>query len=220
MDHIDHATTLSLYYRRLFPFKHFVRWLSYGNTTPNYLAHREFSFTLREQVTKSEIYIRFLSYANKKELKDDIIKKNPEKIDIGAVYSSKPKLKSSLRPGAFKPVERELVFDIDMTDYDEVRTCCKGADICNKCWKFMIIAMKLIHYALTEYFGFKHIMWVYSGRRGIHCWVADERARKLTEEGRKAVVSFLEVIKGGDQKTKKVFFGARMHPYISYISLC
>ena len=44
----------------------------------------------------------------------------------------------------FMPVERELVFDIDLTDYDEVRTCGKGAHICNKCWPLMAIAIKVL----------------------------------------------------------------------------
>ena len=38
-------------------------------------------------------------------------------------------------------------------------------------------------------------MWVYSGRRGVHCWVCDERARQLDNETRKAIVKFLDVIR-------------------------
>jgi len=43
----------------------------------------------------------------------------------------------------FAPVERELVFDIDLTDYDDVRTCGKGAHICNQCWPLMAVAIKV-----------------------------------------------------------------------------
>ena len=46
---------------------------------------------------------------------------NPFKIDVGAIYNVKPKDHKSFKSGSFAAVEREVVFDIDMTDYDEVR---------------------------------------------------------------------------------------------------
>jgi len=61
-------------------------------------------------------------------------------------------------------------------------------------------------------FGFEQIMWVYSGRRGVHCWVCDESARKLDNEGRKAIVSFLDIIKGGAQMARKVKLPSTLHP--------
>jgi DNA primase small subunit len=86
-----------------------------------------------------------------------------------------------------------------------------GGDICLKCWDFIRIAMKIIDSALQgksihydhlmklkysiEDFGFKYRLWVYSGRRGVHCWVCDPRARKLNDQARRAIVSWLEVIK-------------------------
>ena len=46
-------------------------------------------------------------------------------------------------PASFQPVERELVFDIDLTDYDDVRTCGKEGHICNKCWPLMAVAVQV-----------------------------------------------------------------------------
>ena len=81
----------------------------------------------------------------------------------------------------------------------------------------MTITLKIVDRALREDFGFKHMLWVYSGRRGIHCWVCDSRARKLSQDERKALVGYLEVIKGGKDLSKKVNIGNVLHPSLSYV---
>lgn len=127
------------------------------------------------------------------------------------MYSINPRDRKSIRKaGAFKPTLKELVFDIDLTDYDDIRTCCTEANICKKCWTFVTMAMKVIDVALREDFGFRHILWVYSGRRGAHCWVCDTRARNLTDEKRRSIALYLEVIRAG----KPIGIRRPLHPHI------
>jgi DNA primase small subunit len=110
---------------------------------------------------------------------------------------------------------KELVFDIDLTDYDDIRTCCDKANICNRCWTFITMSIKVVDAALRDDFGFKHIMWVYSGRRGAHAWISDKRAREMDDQKRRAMAGYLEVVKGGSQSGKKVNVRRPLHPHLT-----
>jgi len=218
------------YYSRLFPFDLLYPWLSYdlssthdllksdqhtANTkkSTNLFTHREFSFTI-EPSPGDEIYIRYQSFANLKDLKASVNKRNPRKIDIGAVFSHPPRDNQAHRSPSssskalsfrkFQPRQRELVFDIDLTDYDDVRNCgCKDAQICGTCWKMMGMTVKVMDEGLREDFGFQHVAWFYSGRRGVHAWICDESARELSDTGRAAVASYFEINMSPNMNMKK-----------------
>ncbi|XP_072997262.1 uncharacterized protein [Typha latifolia] len=211
---------LKVYYGKLFPYADMYKWLSYGNDgkhpacDQSYFGRREFSFTL-----ENEIYLRYQSFSNAHEMENSIKEKCPFKIDIGALYSVDPSKRHAYAQGGnnvFAPVERELVFDIDMSDYDDVRYCCSGADICLDCWPLMTVAIKVMDSALRDDFGFNHILWVYSGRRGVHCWVCDHRARRLNDEQRASIADYFRVYKGGENSSKKVALtGPVLHPFLA-----
>ncbi|NXF73124.1 PRI1 primase, partial [Sclerurus mexicanus] len=48
-----------------------------------------------------------------------------------------------------------------------------------------------------EDLGIRHRLWVYSGRRGVHCWVCDDAVRKWSPALRAATVEYLTLVKVG-----------------------
>lgn len=66
----------------------------------------------------------------------------------------------------------------------------------------MRCGIKVLRRALQEDFGFNHFFFVFSGRRGVHCWVCDEAARKLSNEQRSAVAEYLTVVAGGKGRAR------------------
>jgi DNA primase small subunit len=199
------------FYDRLFPFRTLFLWLNHSPKPGTDFGHREFAYTL-----PNDSYLRYQSYPTHDLLRRDVLRLNPSRFEIGPVYTTNPRDRKTLRQSTmFKPLSKEIVFDIDLTDYDDIRSCCTGANICNRCWSFATMAIKVIDIALRDDFGFDHVMWVYSGRRGVHAWISDKEARELDDEKRKAITGYFEVLKGGVQGGKRVNVRRPLHPHLT-----
>jgi hypothetical protein len=205
------------YYSRIFPAELMCKWLGYGtqnekSAADNLLCRREFSFTIAQ-----DVYIRYLSFENadalrkvrpnpharpkeapvivpRREHRDAFCAQGlcaqlPHKIDIGAVFTADPRDHKKFK--LFEPVQREFLIDIDLTDYEFLDCDVKKIETCDRCWPIMALAARALNQILVKDFGFEHLLFVYSGRRGIHCWVCDTRARVMPNDVRSAVADYL-----------------------------
>ena len=90
----------------------------------------------------------------------------------------------------------ELIIDVDLdeTSYDRRGVCeCVGhKTCCDTCWAlFLRPAMQVLRYLLEEVFSITAYFFVYSGRRGFHCWVLDKQVVCWTIEQRKSFIEKL-----------------------------
>jgi DNA primase small subunit len=210
---------LRIYYENLFPFHQMFRWLSYGNHPKGQSKSNDKDFFLRREFTfvlAGDVYCRYQCFRDHLEWKQKVMEQQPMRMEIGAVYTAPPKIHNTITKDAYYPLQRELVFDIDMDDYDDIRHCCKGANVCKKCWSFLTCAIQTLNRALREDFGFQHLVFVYSGRRGCHCWIGDAAARNLSNEQRNGVAEYLNLVKGaGKCKTEISMNGCeQVHPSV------
>lgn len=202
--------TLRQFYQRLFPFRPLFQWLNHSPTPQLNFQNREFAFVL-----PNDAYIRYQSFASADLFRRQCLQMTPVRFEIGPQYSMNPRDRKTLRKAtSFRPIMKELVFDIDMTDYDPIRTCCSGAAICHKCWQFIVMAIKVVDAALREDFGFQHILWVYSGRRGAHAWISDKRAREMDDAKRKSIANYLSLLHGNEHGKKGLGLRRPLHPHI------
>lgn len=196
------------YYRWLFPNRLVANWLSEGLTAKE-SVQREFAF----KQSKDDVFIRYQQYNNPHEFYKAILDHLPIKIDIGGLYEFQHIPFQNGKELVY--FQRELVFDVDANDYNTTRKCGCDNTVCNQCWILMEAAIKVIQSNLELDFGYENIQFFYSGRRGIHCWVRDARARVLNNEERSAVLKYI-TIKNLDNlnqlKFSKELFYDHLHP--------
>lgn len=205
------SADMLFFYEHLLPFRYVFQWLSHLPKPTKDFTMREFAYEYR-----SGAYQRYNSYTSQEDFKKSVVAANPTRFEVGAVYTINPKERKNVPKAALKPISKELVFDIDLTDYDEIRTCCKGTAICKKCWRFIQVAATIVERALREDFGFRHLVWVFSGRRGAHCWVSDSRARTLDESVRRSIVEYMDVLGLKQMKMGKKSLNLKrpFHPHV------
>ncbi|CAJ2646045.1 unnamed protein product [Trifolium pratense] len=80
----------------------------------------------------------------------------------------------------------------------------------------LMYVLRQFSFTFKDDFGFKHILWVNSRRRGVHCWVCDGKARRLTNEQRASIADYFRVYKGNENSHNKVsLMGAALHPFLA-----
>lgn len=174
--------TISTYYRKRFSLKPLL-----GVIGTEHFSKREFGFLLNK---RSNNFVRNLSFDSPSKLKQYLIDRAPWAAYVGARYDKRPNKETSVTSLAVEA--RELVFDLDLTDYNEVRECGKEKNhYCQKCWPLVRDAARFIDKSLRVDFGFKEIKWFFSGRRGFHAWILGKKSQQLSKEAREAIITYL-----------------------------
>ncbi|KAF2077565.1 hypothetical protein CYY_001106 [Polysphondylium violaceum] len=201
---LDNKVSLRVYYDQYFPFDLIYEWLSinslfgHGEASQiRFFERREFS----SRITKMDgttFVTRNRSFSKLDDIKDYLKGRNPnnnsidvaERLDIGPIYSCEPIKKSMVTD--YTPLYKEIVFDIDINDYNDIRVCCSDTSLCMKCWGFLAVAAKFVEMYMKECFGFEQLLYVFSGRRGLHVWVSDQRALSLSSEARANIIKYVK----------------------------
>lgn len=142
-------------------------------------ARREVCFV------KNEVWSRRLKVESGKAFRDLSCARVPDAVHLGGVFEGEP--------GKSRVIGRELVFDVDLDAYSDLRACC-GAEkkACAACWKFARVGMQILSFLLRNVFGYKRLLFMYTGNRGFHLWVLDAEAFSLSKEMRTNIVRFLD----------------------------
>lgn len=178
---------ISEFYRTKFPLDKFMAFIGLSD-----FKNREFGFVVGE-----DRFIRNISFENTKELRKFMDTRSVKHAYVGAVYEKSPSRYSPIQKIKWK--FREFIFDIDINDFDLVRTCgCQGYTYCTECWSLVQDTVLFIDETMRQDFGFTDITWLFSGRRGVHGWIKDKIANSFDQAQRVAILNYLTMVH--DQK--------------------
>ena len=171
------------YYREQFPMDEFLSFIGLSD-----FQNREFGFVLEK-----DIFIRNISFPTTERLQEFMAENAVKHAYVGAVYEKPPSKQHPIQKNKWK--FREFIFDLDIDEYDLVRTCgCSGDSYCSDCWSLIQDAVIFIDETMKEDFGYTNIKWIFSGRRGVHGWILDREPRTFDQKLRVAILNYLTMI--------------------------
>ena len=133
-------------------------------------------------------FTRYATCATAADLRALVANAPTGKLNVGAQYSAPAARRTKERD--FAPMGRELVFDLDLDESGLVTA--DDLEGCDALFPLVAAGLEAVRAVLRGAFGFQHVLFVYSGRRGAHLWVCDERAFVLSNEERAAVLARLQ----------------------------
>lgn len=86
-----------------------------------------------------DVPIKYKTFSNQSELFSFVSERTPERFEIGPIFNepvneiNEYNINTTMQPSKdpkCKPCEKEFTIDIDMDEFDDMRTCCKGKKIC------------------------------------------------------------------------------------------
>lgn len=98
---------------------------------------------------------------------------------------------------------KELVFDLDIPDYDRFCGCGRAKMLCHVCWLHLEGSYFILQFILTHLYGYspQNLLYVFSGSKGFHCFVNDSRAMRLTGPQRLFLYNSIAVKNGGESSS-------------------
>lgn len=140
-------------------------------------------------------------YHTDNDLIADMRKKHPAGLQMGAIFPrtiaknfdyTLADLRAIVKQG-HQTALGPLVIDIDITDYGSrigICQCGERDPVCQLCWDhFIEPAREVTHYLLQSVWQFKKVLTVFSGKKGVHFWIYDERVLVWTDEQRTTFIN-------------------------------
>lgn len=213
----SHHIYLLIFYTKYFPINSFVKLFKLS-------SRREISFS-----KQNDRVIRYLSFESGKDLLRALMRDVPVKFDLGCNYVNIPFVGGN---NLFE--SRELVFDVDMTDYVKENTNSREesskkpvshfcGNLCSDCIDEMNKIINRLKKILQKKFGFKSIIFFFSGSKGFHCYVTDFQVNKFVVPVRQAIASYLKkngvIVDEGVTKEARHLLKAPfcVHPKTGYV---